>query len=221
MALRERLLLTLAPLLAPLLALPLLVAPAAAAAPAPNAPLLWAADAAKSSLEFQFVQAGASTTGRFARFTASIDFNPADLARARFDVAVDMASTDTMDKERDDTLRGPDLFGTATFPRATYVATQFAARGASFEAQGKLTLHGVTRDVPVSFSFQPGLDAGRPVATLKGTARIKRLAFGVGQGDWDSTEWVGDEVLIEFNLLLRPRATAPAIPATPAPAQRK
>lgn len=217
MSSHKRLSLTLLPLLATLLS----GTAAIAAAPAPAAPALWAADPATSSLEFQFVQAGAETTGKFARFTANIDFNPADLAHARFDVAMDVASGDTSDKERDDVLRGADLFNTATYPRATYVATQFAAKGASYEAQGKLTLRGVTRDVPLSFSFQPGAEAGKPVATLKGTAKIKRLAFGVGQGDWKSTEWVSDDVQISFSLLLRPRATAPAIPARSTPAQSK
>jgi cytochrome b561/polyisoprenoid-binding protein YceI len=185
------------------------------------APTLWAADAAKSSLEFNFVQAGAKTTGRFARFTANIDFNAADLATGRFDVAIDIASVDTRDKERDSTLRTPDLLDPAKFPRATYVATQFVAKGAGFEGRGKLSLRGVSRDVPVAFTFQAGVEAGKPVATLKGSATIKRLIFGVGQGEWKSTEWISDDVQISFNLMLRPRATAPSIPVTPKPAQRK
>ena len=34
----------------------------------------------------------------------------------------------------------------------------------------------------------------RSGAKLTGTAKLKRLDFGVGQGDWKSTEWVGDTV---------------------------
>ena len=191
--------------------------PAAAA----TVPVLWSADAAKSSLEFRFVQAGAKTTGRFARFTADIDFSPANLATGKFDVAIDMGSADTRDKERDDTLRMPDLFNVAKFPRATYVASQFTANGTGFEGKGRLTLRGVSLDVPVSFTFEPGTEAGNPVATLKGTATVKRLLFGVGQGEWKSTEWISDEVQVQFSLLLRPRAARPAIPVTPTPAQSK
>jgi cytochrome b561/polyisoprenoid-binding protein YceI len=182
---------------------------------------LWAADPAKSTLEFSFVQAGAKTTGRFARFTASIDFNPVDLAKGKFDVAIDIASLDTRDKDRDSTLRMPDLFDPARFPRATYLATAFAAKGTAFTGTGKLALRGVTRDVPVNFTFTPGLEAGKPIATLKGTAAIKRLLFGIGQGEWKSTEWINDDVQVLFNLLLRPRAGAPAIPTTPTRATSK
>jgi cytochrome b561/polyisoprenoid-binding protein YceI len=182
---------------------------------------LWSADAAASTLEFQFVQAGAKTTGRFARFTADIDFSAANPATGKFDVAIDMGSADTRDKERDDTLRMPDLFNIAKFPRATYVASQFVAKGAGFEGKGKLTLRGVALDVPVTFTFVPGADAGKPTATLKGTATVKRLLFGVGQGEWKSTEWISDDVQVQFSLLLRPRATRPMVPAAPAPATTK
>jgi cytochrome b561/polyisoprenoid-binding protein YceI len=209
----------------PLFLLPLIcllqghAALAASPAPAPNT--LWAADPAASSLEFQFMQAGAKTTGRFSRFVASIDFDPANLPKARFDVAIEVASNDTQDKDRDNTLRSPELFDTGKFPRATYAATLFVKQGTAYVAQGKLTLHGVTRAVPVTFTFVPGTEAGKAVATLKGSAAIKRLAFGVGTGEWNSTEWVTDDVQINFSLLLRPRAASPAVPTTPAPAQRK
>jgi cytochrome b561 len=182
---------------------------------------LWSADPATSTLEFVFVQAGAKTTGRFARFTADIDFSPTNPAAGKFDVVIDMASSDTRDKERDDTLRMPDLFNIAKFPRANYVASQFVGKGAGFEGKGKLTLRGVSLDVPVTFTFTPGADATKPTATLKGTATVKRLLFGVGQGEWKSTEWISDDVQVQFSLTLRPRAGRPAIPVTPTPAQSK
>jgi polyisoprenoid-binding protein YceI len=37
---------------------------------------------------------------------------------------------------------------------------------------------------------------------LSGTATIKRLEFGVGQGEWKSTEWVGDEVKLQYKVPL-------------------
>ena len=38
---------------------------------------------------------------------------------------------------------------------------------------------------------------------------MKRLLFGVGQGEWKSTEWISDDVQVQFYLLLRPRASRP------------
>jgi polyisoprenoid-binding protein YceI len=196
------------PLLLCLFALPL-----HAAAPAPTS---WSVDATKSTLEFSFVQAGARTTGRFGKFTAAIDFAQTDLPHARFDVAIDVASADTRDGERDSQLRSSDLFDAGKFPKAQFVVTQFSAKASAFEGLGKLTLRGVTRDVSISFTFQPATEAGQTLAWLKGTATVKRLDFGVGQGEWKSTDWVGNEVQVAFNLRLLPKAPTPV--AQPAPA---
>lgn len=175
----------------------------AAGAPAPSA---WTADAAKSTLEFTFEQAGAKTTGRFARFTANIDFAPATPEAGRFDVNIDIGSVDTRDKDRDTQLRAPELFDVVKFPRAQFEAAKFVPKGTQFEGTGKLTLRGVSRDVPITFTFQTLTEGGQPVAYLKGTATLKRLSFGVGQGEWKSTEWIADEVEVAFTLRLQPRA---------------
>lgn len=210
------------PRLFPALAATSLAAMLLIAAPAPAAaPTAWTADPARSTLEFQFIQAGAKTTGRFTKFVANVDFDPANPATGKIDVAIDMGSADTRDKERDDTLKTKDLFDTSSFLRATYVATQIVPKGTGFEAKGKLTLRGVTKDVPITFTLVPGTEAGAPVAAMKGTATIQRLAFGVGQGEWKSTEWISDDVQVLFNLKLQPRAGKPAIPATPTPAQSR
>lgn len=185
---------------------------AGAYAASPAAPTSWTADPAKSTLEFDFVQAGAKTTGRFGKFTANIDFATTPAPQGRIDVSIDMNSVDTRDKDRDSQLRTADLFDVAKQPRALYAATQFTAKAGAFEGQGKLTLRGVTRDVPIIFNFQSSTEAGQPVALLKGTATIKRLQFGVGQGEWKSTEWISDDVQVNFTLRLVPRAAIPTKP---------
>jgi polyisoprenoid-binding protein YceI len=158
------------------------------------------ADPATSRLEFTGVQAGAEFKGVFHKFTASVDFSPDALAAAKFDVVIELSSEDTMDKDRDGTIRGADVFDVAHFPAAHYVTRVFSKAGAGYTAVGSLTLHGVTKDVPIAFKFSPAAAGG---ATLSGTAELKRLDFGVGQGDWKSTEWVADAVKVAFTLNLK------------------
>ena len=154
-----------------------------------------------SRLEFTGVQAGAEFKGSFHKFDASIVFAPDALASAHFDVQIDMKSVDTMDKDRDQTMRGADIFDVAHFPTAHYVTRTFAKTAAGFNATGALTLHGVTKDVPIDFKFASAPGG----ATLEGTATLKRLDFGVGQGDWKNTEWVNDAVKVAFSLVLKPK----------------
>ncbi len=154
-----------------------------------------------STLSFAATQAGARFEGRFEKFTAQIRFDPQDLAASRFDVAIDTGSVNSQDGERDDVIRGVDLFAVKQFPQARYVAERFTAQGGNrFRAHGKLTLRNVTRDVPADFTFERTGEQ----ALLKGAARINRLDFGVGQGEWQSTEWVGADVEVRFALRLTP-----------------
>jgi len=161
----------------------------------------YSADAA-SRLEFTGVQAGAPFKGVFHQFTAAVDFDPAALATARIEVTIDMNSVDSGDKDRDGTMHGADIFDVAHFPTAHYVTRSVTRTATGFSAVGALTLRGVTKDVPIEFKFAPAA-AG---AGLSGTAELKRLDFGVGRGDWKSTEWVADAVKIVFSLNLKPKS---------------
>ena len=161
-------------------------------------------DPAKSTLEYQFVQAGAQNKGKFPKYAVTLDFSPDNLAASKLDVVVEMSSLATGDKERDDTLKGADLLAVAKFPQSRFTSTQITKTATGYDAAGKLTLRGVTRDVHVPFSFRTADEQGKPAAYLLGKTAIKRLDFGVGQGDWKSTEWVGNDVPVLYSLRLVP-----------------
>jgi polyisoprenoid-binding protein YceI len=179
-------------------------APAAAAALVLSGVVLaaaqWSMQPKESQLTFLATQAGAEFEGKFDKFNADIRFEPQDLPSARFDVTVDIASVNSQDSERDDTLRGADLFAVKQYPTAHYVADKFTSKGGGkYAATGKLTLRNVTRDVPLEFTFEKQASG----AWLKGATSLKRLDFGVGQGEWKDTETVGNEVKVRFALLLK------------------
>lgn len=161
----------------------------------------YAADAQQSRLEFVGVQAGAEFKGVFHKFSAAVEFAPDALAESHFDVQIDMSSVDSKDSDRDKTIRGPDVFDVAQAPTAHYVTKTFSKTSSGFSAVGALTMRGVTKDVLIDFQFAQG-PAG---VTLTGSAKLKRLDFGVGRGDWKSTEWVEDAVKISFSLVLKPK----------------
>jgi polyisoprenoid-binding protein YceI len=161
----------------------------------------YSADPQQSRLEFVGVQAGAEFKAAFHKFTAAVDFAPDALASSRFDVQIELNSVDSKDKDRDTTIRGPDIFDVAHWPTAHYLTRSFTKSATGFAAIGALTLRGVTKDVPIDFQFTPGA-AG---AKLEGSAKLKRLDFGAGQGDWKSTAEVADTVKVSFSLVLKPK----------------
>jgi polyisoprenoid-binding protein YceI len=160
----------------------------------------WHMQPQESQLSFVGTQAGAQFEGKFEKFTADIQFDANNLANSRFDVAIDTASVNTRDAERDATIRSADLFAVKQYPTARYVTEKFTATGKNkYTAAGKLTLRNVTKDVPIEFTFEENSSG----AWLKGSASIKRLDFGVGQGDWKDTATVANEVKVRFALLLK------------------
>jgi len=162
----------------------------------------WVTDIGHSRLEFTGTLSGGKFDGRFTTFAPDIVFDPADLAGSHFLVQIQTASADTADKDRDEILKGVDFFAAGRWPAARFEAARFVTVGdGRYEARGRLTIRDVTRDVALPFSFKPSAD-GR-TATMSGSTSIRRLDFGVGQGEWRDTQWVGDEVAIRFNLLLQ------------------
>lgn len=157
-----------------------------------------------STLTFTFDQAGAASQGSFKQFSTDLAYDEKNLAGSSLSVKVQIASLDTQDKDRDSTLASAELFDTQKFPTATYVASSIArdANG-KLEAVGKLTLRGVTRDLRIPLVIKPtaaGLE-------LTGGTSIKRLDYGIGQGEWKSTDSVGDTVKLQYKVaLVRPAA---------------
>jgi polyisoprenoid-binding protein YceI len=154
--------------------------------------------AAGSSLGFTFEQAGAQTRGVFKQFATTFDYDANNLAASKLDVKVQIGSLDTQDKDRDSTLASADLFDTQKYPTATYSAGSLVKGANGVEAVGKLTIRNVSKDLRVPLTIK---SAGAALE-LSGTVTIKRLDYGVGQGEWQSTDSVGDAVKLAYKVIL-------------------
>jgi polyisoprenoid-binding protein YceI len=185
----------------PLLPVLLLAALPAVAADAP-AVTHYVLDPAKSTLEFAFVQAGAQNKGQFKRFTVTLDFSPDNLPASHLEVSIDMNSLDTGDQERDQTLRDTDLFAVKKFAQARFSAAQIVKTATGYEALGKLTIRDVTRDARVPFTLRTAQEGGAVTGYMSGKTSVKRLDYGVGQGDWKATDQVSNDVAVAFALRL-------------------
>ncbi|HEY4449900.1 MAG TPA: YceI family protein [Steroidobacteraceae bacterium] len=190
-----------ATLAAAVLALQTLPAPPPAAAAAADT-TRYVLDPAKSTLQFTFTQAGARNQGRFKRFTTALGWSGENPAASRLEVTVDMTSVDTGDQERDDTLRDVDLFGVRKFAQARFDAPQIVKTASGYEAVGKLTIRDITHELHVPFSFRTATEQGVNVGYMSGKTSLRRLDYGVGQGDWKATDQVGNDVGVAFELRL-------------------
>ena len=119
----------------------------------------------------------------------------------RLTTVIGLASVDTDYDERDDYLVQEDWFHTQLWPEARFSSTAVTRKGAAqYVAEGELSLRGISR--PVEVHLVMDLDDDGERGKLSGTALVRRLDFGVGQGDWSSTEWVGNDVNVRFDLAI-------------------
>ena len=184
------------PLLAAALTAPLLAGSLAA-----QATELSQVDAKRSSVNFITRQMNVPMPGRFKNFTAQVAIDPARPEGGRAAVDIEVASIDSGTKEGDEEARGKDWFDAARFPKASFVASGVKPLGGGkYQAQGKLTIKGKSKDLSVPFTLRP--DAGG--AWFEGGFTMRRLEFGVGSGPWGDTDTVADAVQVSFKIFVKP-----------------
>jgi polyisoprenoid-binding protein YceI len=155
-------------------------------------------DTGKSTISAVSKQMNVPVDGKFKKFTASVDFDPAKPAAGKAQFSVDVASYDLGDESFNKEVRGKDWFDAATFPNATFVSTAIAPAGAgAYSVSGKLTIKGKTSDVVVPVTFKQ--DGANQV--FDGVLPIKRLQFNIGQGEWKDTSVVADDVQLKFHIV--------------------
>ena len=153
-----------------------------------------------SSLVFAGKYQGEVFTGKFPGFATRLSFDPKQLATARLEVAIPLATATTLNADYDGELRGNAFFNSTKFPKATYSASKFRALGGNrYAADGTLSLRGVDKPVTLEFTWTPG---AKPV--LAGKASVKRLDFGVGGGDWADTTLIPDAIAISTRVVFAP-----------------
>jgi polyisoprenoid-binding protein YceI len=181
-------------LLSPIAAVALLAtATPVLAAPAPA----WTVDKAASRVGFSSSFDGGAFTGSFRRWDAAVRFDPNNLAGSSVTATFDTASAATGDKDRDATLPTAEWLNAKAFPKATFTATSFKALGGGkYQAIGNLTIRGVTKPLTLPFTLVITGDT----AKMTSSVGINRLAFGVGQGEWKTTEVVPGTATVNISL---------------------
>lgn len=154
---------------------------------------------ALSQLNFQGTYQGAKFDGQFKDWTATISYDPANLANSKFDVTVTLASARTGDHDQDSALPGESFFNVEKFPTAHFVTSGFHREGKLVIADGELTLRGVTKPVSLGVVFRA---ASPSSATLDIAGHVQRLDFGVGSGDYADTSVIGPTVRITAHVQL-------------------
>ncbi len=151
----------------------------------------------KSSVTFSYKQMGVAIDGRFKKFAAQVNFDPAKADAAKASFEVELASVDAGSSEADDEVVTKSWFNAAAFPKATFVTKQFKQTAPNqYEVSGTLSIKGQSREVkfPMKHTAQ-GKDG-----VLTGGFTLKRGDFNIGEGMWAKFDVVANNIQVNFSL---------------------
>jgi polyisoprenoid-binding protein YceI len=175
-----------------------------AGAAAPAAATRYVLAPGGNELAFTFVQEGSETKASFKQFTVALVYDEKNLATSSLDVKVQAASVFTDYEDRDSEIRGADLLSVERFPSIHYQAGSLEKTAKGIEAVGKLTVRDKTRDLRIPLVIRKVTVGGNPGLEVTGSTQVNRLDYGVGQGDWSSTDTVKNDIKLTWKVQLVP-----------------
>jgi polyisoprenoid-binding protein YceI len=142
--------------------------------------------------------------GRFTAFDGQVELASGSDLPVAISAVIDAGSIDTREEQRDAHLRSADFLEADTYPQLVFESERIEGTPEQFTIDGKLTIHGVTRDVRLSASFEGRVNDpwGGVRVGYAAHVTINRKDFGL---TWNAAletggVVVGDEVRIELNV---------------------
>lgn len=145
------------------------------------------------SLRFSVASGDMQMNGSFGQWSGNIVMDPENPSTAQISINVQLASATMNDATQNEMLRGADFLAASANPTATWRSTSVTSQvGGRYRAQGTLSLKGVSRAQPITFT----LSGTGNTRSVTGQATIDRNAFKVGTGPNGSG--LGGNVTLNF-----------------------
>ena len=136
--------------------------------------------------------------GTISGMSGDIIFDRSDLANSKFNVSIDPSSINTENETRDNHLKNEDFLEVEKFKLIRFQSDEITQQGDHYLVKGKLTLHGITKEVSIPFMVT---NKGEQ-STFKGEFEINRFDYGVGAEKYKKTFMVGDMIALKINCVL-------------------
>ncbi|MBM9535800.1 YceI family protein [Desulfobulbus alkaliphilus] len=161
----------------------------------------WEIDQDHTGIYFDVRHTFVTVRGLFDDFSGTILFDPENLAAARFDFTVNVASINTNITRRDDHLRSADFFEARTYPRMTFTTKSVHhVQGDEYALEGDLAIKDVTKRITVPLRYfgmqENPLKRGQTVAGFEIDFMLDRLEYNVGSGRFYEMGVIGREVRV-------------------------
>ncbi len=162
----------------------------------------WIVDGVHSSVNFKVRHIVSTSVGTFANVKGDINIAD-DITKSTVNIVIDAASIDTDNDKRDEHLKSAEMLDVAKYPTIAFVSDKIEKTATGYNALGKLTLKGVTKEVVLPFTYMGKGEnmMKQAVIAFEGALVIDRTQYDFGYG----APAVGEKVTIEFSVEANPK----------------
>ncbi len=137
---------------------------------------------------------GTSAEGTFKGLEGTVIFDPENLSAANMDVEVATNTISTGNNTKDKHARGSSWFDVEKYPSIKFKSSSFSKSVSGYEVIGNLTMHGVTKEIKIPFTFSETNGTG----LFEGEFTVSRDAYGI-EGPFLAFT-VGDEFKVNLRV---------------------
>ncbi len=129
--------------------------------------------------------------GNFTKLQGEVVFAENDLANARFNVEIEVASIQAGNWLKTRHAKGGSWFDADAFPTIKFKSTAVRKKDNAYLVQGDLTMHGITKEISIPFDFKQN--------KFQGSFTVNRLDYEVGTIKGMSKS-VGTDIQIDLSV---------------------
>ena len=167
-------------------------------------------DSETASIDFVGSKVTGSHNGGFKKFVGEFQVVDGKLAKSGHKLVIDTTSLWSDNDRLTGHLKSPDFFGVDTYPTATFTATAVEQAGSEAKVTGRLSLHGVTKEI----TFPAQVKVTDQAVEVTAEFVLNRFDFDMkypGKAD----DLIRKEVVLKLNLKAAPgKADFTTLPAT-------
>jgi polyisoprenoid-binding protein YceI len=128
-------------------------------------------------------------SGKFEKISGTINFDEANLPSSSFNISVDVSSIATGFFLKNSHAKGSKWFDAEKYPTINFISTKFSKTAQGYLVDGNLTMHGITKQIQIPFTFSNN--------SFSGNFSVNRMDYQVGTMEGMSKK-VGNKVDLEI-----------------------
>lgn len=134
---------------------------------------------------------GTDAEGVFKKLKGEVSFDVNDLDNSKFAFTVDVNSINTGNGMKNKHAVSDKWFDAENYPTITFISSKITKEGDQFNVLGKMTIHGISKDMTIPFSFNNN--------TITTNFSVNRMDFKVGTMNGMSKK-VSDKISLDVTI---------------------